>query len=139
MQGRLKDVYYTKEVLAKELCIARETLNSLIKEEKDLANCLLTGLVLKLESSAKENLPFDAISEFFKDEQIEIKFMERKTDKFYFVKNFKDLIDYGFAFISHYKITYEQLNKYIEDRNIYRHKLENLKEFHNIYSSIERI
>jgi hypothetical protein len=142
MQGRLKDVYYTKEVLARELCIARETLNSLIKEEKNLANCLLTGLVLKLESSAKENLPLDEISNYFKNEQIKISELINLEDinKFSFLrnKNIVDTIDFGFAYISHYKITYTQLNKFIEERNLFRHKVEKLKEEYSIYSKITK-
>lgn len=139
MQGRIKNTYYTKEVLANALNINRDTLNKFIKEEKILSDCLLTGLVLNLEIANKENLPLDSISNFFEDEKVEINSIEKNTEKFYFTKNFKDQIDYGFALISHYGITYEHLNKFIEDRNIFRHKLNNLKNYHNIFSSIEGI
>lgn len=137
--GRVRDLYYTKNKIAEELDISRETLNSLEKEEADLATFLKTGLILKLEAKKGEEIPFIALSLFFKDKKKIKEIKKFPLSKFYFLKRKEEIIDFGFAFHKQFGLTDVELNLFIEERNLYRIKKEKIQEEFSIFKEIKKI
>lgn len=136
--GRLKEIYYTNEKLSELLNISRENLNYLLKIENNLTTCLLTGLILKIE----KDLKFSKISEYFKNEKIEIDLNIKEIDfseKHFILERNQDLIEYGFSFIKSFNISYKHLNLFIEERNLFIHKYNKLLEEFRIYKTVEEL
>lgn len=139
--GRIENLYYTKNKLASELSISRETLNSLEKEEKDLATLLKTGLILKLESKKDEEIPFSHLSKIFKKKTKIKEIKEFPVLKFYFLKKeeIRELIELAFSFVKHYGLTDEELNIFIKERNLLKLRKEKLENEFSILKKIQEI
>lgn len=119
----IKNLKYSKELIAELLNLDRKELYTLERTDQDLYDCITTGLIVLMEQGKKEDVPFRDLSSSLDREPKNFK------ERDWTYKNVDtEIISTGKVTIELFGLTYEDINQYIYFRNLKQNVLKKFYE-----------
>lgn len=120
----IKNLKYSKELLSELLNLDRKELYILEQKDKNLYDCITTGLVVLMEQSKEEDIPFSDLS--YQLNKQPKNFEER--DEWVYKNVSEEIIANGKIVIELYGLNYKDINEYIYFRNLKKNVLDKFYE-----------